>query len=375
MANDDLRKSAIKELARRELSRRENLKGGASSPANIKAQSDLKQAQQANNPIGMAGTYAKDIAEPVGVAANTAMFGIPGLISKKVSNKDVFEGKDLTGGQKLMAEGVGMLAPTGALLRVTGVERLIGDVIKYSKPKAQASLAEKVQNGLQEAKHTVINNYGKEYDKIIGNSDIRVNLKSPIKNFIDEGKSITENPEFVQQLAAKNPQAKKVMDLIETVKSDKVPEELSAKEADNLSKAIKSLPGIKTKLQQGSKYGFHTVQWTNEDRMLLGLADDIKGSVIEAHPELSSLNKEYGSFMNAYKRVSPDFKIGTTISKLKNYSQYDPQKRQLLEGILPKDTINKVRDFNRSAKTWEVMKKLGLGAVSVGALKEAHDLM
>lgn len=335
-----------------------SLQGGANSPALVKARQNVEDVKSQR-----AGNYANALGEPVGVAANTALFGIPGVVSKKVSGKDVFAGDDLSPGQKLMAEGAGMMVPSGALLRATGVEKLLGNVAKYAKPKNQVGLAEEVQNGLAEAKHEKINNYGPEYDRIINASDKKVNINAAVKNFVDEGQSIMQNPEFAQQIAVKNPAANKVLDIIKAVTDQKVPEELSAKEADSLAKSIKNLPGIKSKLAQRSKYGFHTVQWTNEDRMLIGLADDIKSGVIEAHPELSALNKDYGTFMNAYKKVAPDFKIGTTVSKLKNYSQLDPQKKALFEEIMPKGTVNKVKDFEKADKTSKLLKSLGLWGV------------
>lgn len=252
-------------------------------------------------------------------------------------------------------------------------------VMKYAKPQNQVKLADEVQNAFMSQKRNVIDKYGKEYEEIIGKSENKVDLNPAVKNFVDEAQSLMQNPEFSQQVAAKNPQAMRIFDMADKVSKAQGLEEMSAKEADNLSKYIRNLPGLKSKLNQANKQGWHTVQWSNEDRMLLGLADDIKGSVVEAHPELSALNKEYGQFMGAYKRVAPDFKIGTTINKLKNYDQYDPQKAQLLEGILPKQTVDRIKDFNQADKTSKLLKSVGLwgvrgGAAAVG-LKGINDVI
>lgn len=342
--------------------------GGANSPALVKAKEDVSKLQGQNTNL--------DTQSGIVNAAANATWPVSLMMQKGITGTDARPSTD-SGGSRMVSD-MGMVANplTGEALKAAGKvigvgTKAIGDVIKYAKPKAQSTLAEEVQNSLLQSKHNVINNYGKEYENIIGNSDEKINISPAIKNFVDEGQSIMQNPEFAQQIASKNPAANKILDLVKTVTNEKVPEELSAKEADSLSKSIKNLPGIKSKLQQASKYGFHTVQWTNEDRMLLGLADDIKSGVIDAHPELSILNKDYGNFMNAYKRVSPDFKIGSTISKLKNYNSYDPQKRQLLEGIIPKDTTNKIKDFNRATITGELLKKLGIGAASAAGIGAA----
>ncbi len=351
MDNNDLKQQAMKEMASRELSRRQSQ---PKQPMNV---GDVANVVGKN-----LGKAVSNIPEEVGVMANTALLGIPGFISKKVSGKDVFAGNDLSPESKMMAEGAGMVAPVGGALKMIGEIPLIKSVGKFANPKNQVKLAEEVQNTLQSQKHDVIENYGKEYEKIVGNSNKKVNLDVPVKNFVDESQSLMQNPEFAQQVAAKNPQAMKIFDLTDKVSKAKGLDSMSAKEADNLSKYIKNLPGIKSKLAQASKQGWHTVQWSNEDRMLLGLADDIKGEVIQAHPDLQGLNQEYGQFMNSYKKVAPDFRIGSTISKLKDYHTYDPQKKELLEGILPKDTVNKIKEFNRANVMSNVLKKVGIGA-------------
>lgn len=400
MENDDLKQAALKEMATRELARRtqqnSDLQGGATSPANVKAQADLKQAQFNASPVGLLPTEAKAIAEPIGRAANSAMFGIPGITSELLSGgklvnplnnggrvtqggTNIFEGKDMSQGQQMTADLAGALVPGGALLKGLGIEKNLGNVVKYSKPQNQVKLADEVQNSLMSQKRNVIDKYGKEYDSIIGQSDKKVNIDPAIKNFVDEAQSLMQNPDFVQQVAVKNPQATKIFDMVNGFKEATGTEAISAKEADNLSKFIKNMPGIKSKLAQASKNGYHTVQWTNEDRMLLGLADDIKGQIVEAHGELGALNKDYGQFMNAYKKVAPDFKVGTTINKLKNYGEYDPQKQQLLEGILPKQTVDKIKDFSRADATSKVLKKIGLwgatGALGAAGLGEARKLL
>lgn len=290
---------------------------------------------------------------------------------------------DIVGGQ-IIDQGTAPINYIGGKLIEPAMKALglplesISNVVKFSKPKAQADLAESVQNTLMSQKRSVIDKYGKEYSDIVGNSDKSINLNVPIKNFVDESQSLMQNPEFSQQIAAKNPQANRIMDMVQKVTEAKVPDEISAKEADKLSRYIKNLPSIKTKLNQGSKYGFHTVQWTNEDRMLIGLADDIKGSVIEAHPELADLNKEYGNFMNSYKKIAPDFKIGSTIKNLKNYSQMDPQKRLMFENIMPRDTVDKIKSFDMADKTASLLKKIGIGAATAAGMgsvgKEAWEL-
>jgi hypothetical protein len=389
---------ARRELARRELSRRETVtqkqgeirsnpdfQGGPNAPAVLQANKELKQLQDRElnviDPAVGLGRAAYNATWPISMLAKNAM----GQELKPIA-------EPTTGGGKLLAD-MGILAnpATGKAIEL-GVKgfgtvakglgnfgKTLSNINKFSKPENQVKLAEEFQDTLASQRRSVIDNYGKEYEDIVGKSQAKVNLNNSFKNFMDESQSLMQNPEFSQQIAAKNPQAMKIFDLADKITKAGDIESISSKEADNLVKYIRNLPSIKTKLNQAGKFGKHTVQWTNEDRMLLNLADDIKGGVIEAHPELQALNKDYGRFMNAYKRVAPDFKVGTTISKLKSYSQYDPQKAQLLEGIVPKQTMDKVRQFEGADKTYQMLRNIGLiaggGAITGMGIKGGSSVL
>lgn len=337
---------------------RPEFQGGAESQVNLQAQQGQKDAEFGASPLGvLKAVNMENISKP-DVVGDTLSSIAPAALTWNMN-------------------------PLVMLGKASGVGKTISNIGKYSKPQNQVKLADEVQNALMSQKRGVMDKYGKEYESIIGKSESKVNLNEPVKNFVDEAQSLMQNPEFVQQVAAKNPQATKILDMVNRFKAtkglDEVGLDISAKEADSLSRYIRNMPGIKSKLNQASKQGWHTVQWSNEDRMLLNLADDIKGTVVEAHPELLNLNKEYGQFMNAYKKVSPDFKIGNTVSKLKEYSSYDPQKQQLLEGILPKDTIGKIKEFESADKTYKVLKNLGLiaggGALTGAGIAKGGDIL
>ena len=141
--------------------------------------------------------------------------------------------------------------------------------------------------------------------------------------------------------------------MVDKVKDNKVLENMSAKEADQLQKSIKQLPSIKTKLEKGYKTGFHNVDWTNEERILLKFSNDIKSKVIDGHDELAGLNKEYGSFMNSYKQVRGSFGISKSVDTgteglMKNYHKLPQRFKDEIEKVLPEGTTNKIKDYNNS---------------------------
>lgn len=396
MENDNLKQMAMKELATREMARRSqanpDMQGGAQSPANVQAQQDLKQAQQGVGLPAQIGMGVKAIAEPTGRLANSALFGVPGITSELLSGgklvnpiknglrvtqggTNVFEGGDMSPGQKLAADVGGMLVPGGAILKATGLEKQIGNVIKYSKPENTAKLADEVDNALINSRSKVIDNYGPEYKGIIGKSDVKVNLAEPVKNLIDESGSILQNPEFIN-----SPQSKRIIGLIDTVKDNKTLENISAQEADNIQKAIKQLPSIKTKLQKAATSGKHTVDWTNDERILLNFSNDIKSKVIEAHPELVDLNKGYGDFMNNYKQVRGSFGIKKTPDAgteglMKNYHNIPQRFKDTVEKVLPKETANKIKEYNKSQRVGETLKAAGLMGLGAAGLEKYKELV
>lgn len=385
--------------------------GGATSPANVKAQGDLQKAQQDASPGGFFKNH------PI----LSMLQGGPELVTGKSLSQTVDENSnktDITPEQaeaykkkwgeypsdfnklntldrfkKIGAEAIDMATSPSNVI-IPGISKLaaipaeagaglvskalvdpIKNVIKYSNPKIVAKLADDVDSSLLMSRNKVVDNYGPEYKSIIGKSEQKVNLADPIKNLIEESDSVLQNAEF-----ANSPQAKRILGLVDVVKNDSTLENISAQEADNIQKAIKQLPSIKTKLQKAATSGKHTVDWTNDERILLDFSNDIKSKVIEAHPELVNLNKGYGDFMNSYKKVRGSFGVKKTENLMRNFNNEEqvPQRfKDLLEGVLPEDSINKISQYSDAVSTGKILKTLGLlgggaalGSVGLGKAKE-----
>jgi len=390
--NDNIKQQAMKELARRELAKRESSRTptAVSEPESVATMGvdyvrqhpfkslfqglpqtltgktvEDRAVENINSPDFMqveSAPYDRQIPRAGNAAFNRVVGGQMADMATAPANAlaaPVLKGVGMAGGAIKSA------------VQGTPIGKLISDMGKYSKPQAQAEFADEVQNALLSRKRSVIDNFGKDYEGIIGKSDKSVSLDAPFRNFVDNAQSLMQNPEFSQQVAAKNPQANRIFDLVNKFSKRDYSTEVSAKEADNIVKFINNLPSIRTKLNQGRKNGWHTVQWTNEDRMLIELADDIKSTVVDIHPELGALNKSYGSFMSKYKSVAPEFRIGSTVEKMKKYSQLDPQKKVMFEEIMPRGTVNKIKEFERAQATSQLLKKIGLtgaGAFGLGTM-------
>lgn len=358
---------AMAELARREL-----VKRGASTGT---SGSWTSYSQDIGNNFKSA---IKDTGEAAGVAANTALLGIPGMISKKVSGKDVFAGDDLSTTQKLESMGIGMATDVGGVIKGISEIPIVKNIIKFSNPKNVGLLAKDVDNSLLGAHSKVVDNYGPEYDRIIGKSDKSVNLSDTVKKLSEEEGNPLQNPKF-----SNTPVAKLLENMSNKVDKGQPLDDISVKNADYIQKAIKNIPSIKTKLEKGYKTGFHNVDWTNEERIALKFANDVKSKVIDSEPELAVLNKDYGSFMNNYKAIRGSFGTkanGGTASLMSKYSDLEkmnPNFTDAIKSVIP-NAAKKMKEYSDTLKQYNILKKLGLwGAATAGGgaiAKEAWNL-
>lgn len=328
-----------------------------------------------------------------GVMANTALMGVPGIVSElstgghlvnplKQGFKDgrllteggtnVFEGKDLSDGQKFGAEAIGSLLPTGGVLKALGIDKSLGNIAKYSKSENRINLADSVRNGIINAKKNLTDIFGGEYEKIIGESDKKINIGNSIKTWLeDHGAQITQNEQFSKALANKDPQATKLYNMVNefSKNGDKVEQQVvSAQEADKFQKFIKNLPGLKGKIEKGYK-GY--ADMTNSDRIMLDLANNIKSDVIEAHPDLMSLNQHYGDQINKIKLLRKGLGSNSQmIENMRNFHKIGEYEDRAANDILDKNTLNRIKEFNSADRTAKLLKTFGLwsaGTIGAGA--------
>ncbi len=251
-------------------------------------------------------------------------------------------------------------AATGGLL--TGLGYAIAKGKNWLNPKNQLKLADETRNSLTNAKNTLIEKYGEVYNRTIKQGQGKVSLQEPLLNLIDESDDIVNtikgNSEISEALAKGDPTAKKVMNLVNTfIEKPKEIPELTLQEADGLQKYIRNLPGIRTKLS--SQYKGRQVDFTNAERVLLGLSNDIKAQVMNQSPEMNLVNKEYGQFMSNYKQIRPYLKWNNAITSFKNIHQLDPAVLEKIQQTVPKEVMNKILTLNRTERAAKLAKWIG----------------
>jgi hypothetical protein len=252
-------------------------------------------------------------------------------------------------------------AATGTLAGgvLTGLGYAIAKGKNWLNPKNQLKLAEETRISLAKVKNNLIEKYGDVYNRTIKQGQGRVSLQEPLLNLIDESDDIVNtikgNVEISEALAKGEPNAKRVMNIInQFIENKQVPTNLSLQEADGLQKYIKNLPSIRNKL--ASQYKGRQVDFTNADRVLLNLANDIKSQVMNLAPEMNLVNKEYGQFMSNYKQIRPYIKWNNAITNFKNIHQLDPAILDKLQQTIPKDVMGKILSLNRTERAAKLAK-------------------
>lgn len=261
-------------------------------------------------------------------------------------------------------------AVTGGVL--TGLGYAIAKGKNWLNPKNQLKLAEEVRGSLTNVKNDLIEKYGEVYNRTIKGGKGEVSLQEPLLNLIDESDDIVNtlkgNQEIAEALAKGEPNAKRVMNIVETFMQEKSPIKLSLREADALQKYIKSLPSIGSKLASLSKG--RQVDFSNADRVLLNFANDIKSQVMNLAPEMNLVNKEYGQFMNNYKQIRPYLKWNNAVTNFKNIHQLDPAILDKIQQTIPKDVMNKILTLNRTERAAKIARWIGgIGAAGYVAKK------
>ena len=294
---------------------------------------------------------------------------MPGGLQQKVGAK-------VASGETTPLALTGNLMSIGSLARTPRIadadfESMIQKGLSQPKPKVnwwetdpQIKLANETKNTLAQVKHGASESYGIDYDKYVRQSDKSIDTKNIVGNFIKDAEDsygqVYQEPDFMEALAKKDPYATRIKDLIDKVndKEISISDQMSVQEADRLQKFIKQLPSIKAKLNTISKGKY--ADFTNSERLLLELSNDIKGSVIEAHPELKATNLSYGETINDVKNIRQFLSGNQIIENLKKYHSLPVLARQSFERTMPSGIMSKIKDFSSTTQRMELLQKLGL---------------
>lgn len=357
-------------------------------------------------------TLDRFIKHPLGTTLRTMegavqlMEGVPASIAVDVQNRnfpkipqhlmDVFSGNRVPQFGDVFA-GAGVpepLAATGGLLVSMGMGGLAGkavkaekavkgavakpfnpikNVIKYSKPQNRMSLLDDVRNSYLKYKKDLTDIFGGEYEKVISESNIKVNLSRPVMEwFEDHGKNVLNNKDFRDALKTKDPTANRIYKIIDAITNPNSKlnlDEVSASDADTFRKFIEGLPGIKSKLAMSFKKGKGMVDFTDDERILLDLANNIKSEIIGSHPTLGGLNdfyREGKNNINLFRKyiLGPDIRATQSNIRKFNHAQDFDVVRTASQAILDKKTLKNVMDYSDADNFSQLLKQIQQRAIT-----------
>jgi hypothetical protein len=327
--------------------KQKSLKGGATSPANVQAQSDLKDAQFNASPVGRFGQNLKIAADPALAVGNSALLGMPGGVSKLMSGgkmvnplthglntvdggKNVLDLGTMSEGQKTATEMGGALVPIGGALKS------VGNLVKFGKEAYAAKtvgLAKEVRSAATSAHTQAVAEFGGQLDQLsqanptrsVSIREVIDNINAGWQDMASEAKSIfrktpilkdmMENPSLADNVSLKDTQ--KIINYINT----KVPRNIRANHLD-----------------------------------ILDTLNDIRASQLDAFPEMEAVRAKYGDFKNAFNAIKGKLKEGSLIDNLsKNFGDAEIQDKA--KKVFTQDMLDKVQKFRQ---TQQVLKAAGI---------------
>ena len=331
------------------------------------AEQDLAKAKAGASPMGVLLAQSKAVEEPINRAANSAMFGIPGITSELLSGgklvnplthglrvteggTNAFDGKGMTEGQKTMADIAGALLPAKAVLSFgkSQVGKYIKN-IKDTKSAETADLAHRTRTAFSEAKQNAVKSFGDDIDNLAqSNSDRTISLREQVEainldpDMAPEAKAIFRRTPFLRDMIndpnlADNVTLKQVQEISNYINA-KVPKTVKANHLD-----------------------------------ILDTLNDIRAKQLDAFPEMGEVRAKYGAFKESYNTIKNDIKARNILKSIETNFK-DPVGKEAARGIMKtfdSKLLNDLENYKRSVvmlKIGGILGKGALGAAGVGAV-------
>jgi len=393
------------ELARRELAKR----GGASEqPSQDTISPFLKRTLR-----GFTGVSSKEaLKELPGVAANvasTAAFGIPKVLTKKFfpeqaekifPEQKTTEAKVIRGagelgalflggsatiarklGSKILGKSVAKKALKGATEGASfGATQFIEDDLSLKTQAGQAvggatvggilgtlarakkgldkatkgapGFLRKVRGAVFQRKRQASEQFGEQLSEL---SKARPNQKVSLRNTFDKINATAAEEPKLKTIINRTPSAKRLAD------NPDLANEVPVEEAQRI------INDLTAKLPSSKKLGFNV---TSDDIAVFDVIDDIRGSQLEAFPEMEAIRKSYGEVANKYNLIKNKIKAGSLQNNLvKEFG--DLELKEAFDELVPADILKEAKEFKRIHGALNfggrVARRAGETAVAVGA--------
>lgn len=390
------------ELARRELARREESKP---------KRGFLEQTTRA-----LVGISPEAVSEVPGIAANvasTAAFGIPKVLAKKFipeQAEKIFPEQETGAGKGIRAAGeLGALFFGGAgnlarklgskiLGKTLGKKALKGAVeggvfggtqvfeddislktqagqaiggatvggILGTLAKAKSSLDKatkgapgflrKVRGAVFQRKRQASEQFGSQLEEL---SNANPGKKVSLRNVIEK----------INNTAAEEPKLKTIINRTPSVRrladNPKLADDVPVEEAQRI------INDLTAKLPSSKKLGFNI---TSDDIAVFDVIDDIRGSQLEAFPEMQQIRQSYSKVINKYNLIKNKIKSGSLQKNLIDEFG-DLELKEAFDELVPADILKEAKEFKRIHNSLQFGSRLGRRAAEATAAVTAGGLV
>ncbi len=295
-----------------------------------------------------------------GKVASSIVSKIPGIAGRTIA-KDIARGATTGGifgftispdeftdiGQRVKQAGVGAVAGAIAVPVEKGLEN-IGRIAFKAK-----EFAAKVRSSLFEAKSSIGNKFETQLEDLVAKNPSQVvDLSGPFSEFQQTTRRVDiPNTRALSDLklgAKKAGLDEKLIDGF--VNNPESASQMTLNQSRDIRNAIKNIPSIKKNLPKGK-----FASYSDTDIDLLDFSDSIKQKQLSSFPELDSVNKTYSESISQYNMIKNKFKVGKLLDNIeKNFG--DAEIRDIVKQLLPKEVIKEIGGYRAGVKFLNAMK-------------------
>jgi len=348
-------------------------------------------------------------------AANSASFGIPKAIMKKVIESGGLKFPEIENkNEKMVGEIIGLIAPTKVAVAIANqipglagrtVAKSIGrgifegsfvggthspdEFFDLTQRVKQASVggvvggvavplskgvqnlgrvafkakdfAGKVRSTLFESKASIGKQFESQLDDLMQKNPGKViDLSEPFNKVKEVAKT---NSRLISDLKLGAKKAGVDPKLIEEfIDKPSSASEMTLNQSRDIKRAVSNVPSISTNFKKGKFASF-----SDTDIDLIDFADEVKGKQLSVFPELEQVNKAYSDKITKYNLVKDKFRVGKLLDNIeKNFG--DKEVQGVIGELLPKEVIREMGGFRMAAKFLKTMGWVAASGITGAAL-------
>ncbi|MBU0907347.1 MAG: hypothetical protein KKE05_04300 [Nanoarchaeota archaeon] len=297
---------------------------------------------------GGAATLAKKIGDITFKKTGSAL--LKGAAEGATFGGSQFAGDDISLEDQAVQAGVGATFGT-----------FLGFISKAKKgidkaTKGAPGFLRKVRGAVFQRKRQASEQFGSQLEDL---SRVNPNRKVSLRQVVEKINSTAAEEPKLKSIINRTPSIKRISDNPQL--ADTVPVE----------EAQRIINDLTAKLPSSKKLGFNV---TSDDIAIFDVIDDIRGSQLDAFPEMAEIRQSYSQVINKYNLIKGKIKAGSLQSSLiKDFG--DRELKEAFEELVPSDILKEVKEFRRIHGALDFTGRVGRRAAEGAAIVGAGGLV